>query len=53
MAFLPIYKSAPKAALKDKALYQMLALVDAIRSGKARERNIALKQFKQRLSQFG
>jgi hypothetical protein len=53
MAFLPLYKSAPQAALKDDELYQMLALVDAIRGGKARERNIALEEFKLRLNQYG
>src|SRR5579863_3226281 len=32
-SFLPLYKKAPQAALKDPELYQLLALVDAIRDG--------------------
>jgi hypothetical protein len=34
----PLYKSVPAAALRDPNLYQFLALVDAIRDGRARER---------------
>ena len=37
----PLYKSVPHAALRDPALYQFLALIDAIRDGRARERNLA------------
>jgi hypothetical protein len=33
----PLYKSVPHAALRDPALYQLLALVDAIRDGRASE----------------
>src|SRR5690606_20665470 len=33
----PIYRSAPGAALKNPNLYELLALVDAIRAGRARE----------------
>lgn len=47
--FSPLYKSAPRASLKDKKLYQLLALVDAIRDGRARERAIAIKELKIRL----
>jgi DNA-binding Lrp family transcriptional regulator len=43
IAFEPLYKSAPAAALRDPVLYQLLALVDAIRDGRARERKIAEK----------
>lgn len=39
--FRPLYKCAPDAALKDKSLYEVLALVDAIRGGRARERQLA------------
>ncbi len=39
----PIHKSVPSAARKDPRLYEALALVDAIRSGRAREREIAAK----------
>lgn len=33
----PIYPTAPLAAQKDEALYRLLAMVDAIRVGRARE----------------
>ena len=38
----PLYKGAPKAAMNDAKLYEALALCDAIRSGRARERNLAV-----------
>jgi hypothetical protein len=47
--FSPLYKSVPKAALKDRKLYELLALVDAIRNGRTREREIAIKELKVRL----
>lgn len=37
----PLYKTAPGAALRDPSLYELLALVDAIRNGRARERKSA------------
>ena len=37
----PLYKDVPHAALRDPALHQLLALVDAIRDGRAREPNLA------------
>jgi hypothetical protein len=36
----PLYASAPKAARNDPALYHLLALVDALRVGGARERRV-------------
>ena len=42
--FSPLYKSAPTAALKDKELYALLAILDAIRDGRARERELAIKE---------
>jgi hypothetical protein len=35
--------------LRDPALYQLLALVDAIRDGRARERNLAERDLVERL----
>ena len=52
-SFSPLYKSAPKAAKSDPKLYDLLALVDAIRGGRARERGIAAKELKKRLNQYG
>jgi hypothetical protein len=45
----PLHKAAPKAARKDPALYQMLALIDALRDGRARERQLAEKELSARL----
>jgi hypothetical protein len=47
--FSPLYKSAPSAALKDKELYVLLAILDAIRDGRAREREFAIKELINRL----
>ena len=47
--FSPLYKSVPKAVAKDDVLYELLALVDAIRDGRARERNLAVKELTKRL----
>jgi len=51
-SFSPLYKSAPYASKNDSELYQLLALVDAIRGGRAREREIAKKELKIRLEQY-
>ena len=48
-SFSPLYKSVPKAVADDQALYEMLALVDAIRGGRARERELAVKELAGRL----
>jgi DNA-binding Lrp family transcriptional regulator len=37
----PIYRTAPKAALADLELYRLLALLDALRMGRVRERELA------------
>jgi hypothetical protein len=49
IALIPIYPSAPAAALRDEALYENLALFDALRAGNARERALAQKLFEERL----
>ncbi len=49
LAFAPLYPSVPVAALQDSRLYELLALVDAIRDGRARERNLAAKELESRL----
>lgn len=48
-ALVPLSKRAPEAALKDQDLYQLLALVDAIRDGSARERELAKRELSARL----
>ena len=52
-SFSPLYKSAPKAVKNDAQLYELLALVDAIRGGRAREREIAKKEIKRRMEYYG
>jgi hypothetical protein len=49
LAFAPLYPSVPAAAVKDARLYELLALVDAIRDGRARERTLAAKELQSRL----
>ena len=39
----PLYRTAPDAALADPALHRLLALLDALRTGRARERSLAGK----------
>ncbi len=53
VAFSPLYKLAPQAARADPALYELLVLVDAIRGGRAREHNMAIKELGKRLAQYG
>jgi hypothetical protein len=40
----PLYRTVPQASLRDKSLYELLALVDAIREGRTRERGAAEKE---------
>jgi hypothetical protein len=46
----PLYPAAPHACLADPHLHELLALVDAVRVGSAREREIAIELLEQRLS---
>ena len=45
----PLYKTVPKAALGGPVLYQMLALIDALRDARSRERQLAEPELKIRL----
>lgn len=49
VALIPLYPSAPAAALRNPALYENLALFDAIRAGNARERTLAQQLLEARL----
>lgn len=42
-ALSPLYSSAPEAALEDAKLYEALSLLDAIRAGRNRERELGAK----------
>jgi hypothetical protein len=45
----PLYRTVPFAASRDSALYELLAIADALREGRARERKIAEEQLRKRL----
>ena len=47
--FEPLHKTVPAAAAKDSTLYELLALIDAIRDGRARERQAAERELAARL----
>lgn len=51
LALKPLYPSVPQSLTQypDSLFYELLVLVDAIRSGRARERNIAIKLLQERL----
>ena len=48
LALEPLYRSVPNSLMQypDQPFYELLVLIDAIRSGRARERNIAIKILK-------
>lgn len=48
-ALYPLYPSAPQAARRDPALYELLALIDAIRVGNIREQQLAAALLEERL----
>jgi len=48
IAFEPLYRSAPGAAIRDPAFHQYLALADALRGGRARERKYAEQELHRR-----
>lgn len=45
----PLYPSAVEAALQDQKLHQLLALVDALRVGRAREKELAVLALKSKV----
>jgi len=46
----PLYRTAPQAAMADPNLHRLLALQDALRVGRARERTLASKLLQKELS---
>lgn len=48
VAFEPLYKTAPAAAIRDPAFYEYLVLADALRDGRARERKYAEQELHRR-----
>jgi hypothetical protein len=49
LSFSPLYKYAPQAALADSKLYALLALCDALRGGRTRERTMAAEHLRKSL----
>ncbi len=49
----PLYRTVPEASQRDGALYEMLALVDAIRDGRTRERSAAEEELVARIARAG
>jgi len=45
----PLYKTTVEATLNDKELYELLTMVDAIRVGKVREKELAKKELEKRI----
>jgi len=49
-SFQPLYPSAPAASRADPKLHQCLCLIDALRGGRARERNLAAEHLTRLIS---
>jgi len=45
----PLHPGAPKACLQDPRLYELLALADALRLGRAREKKLAMEELRKRI----
>jgi len=52
IALKPLYSSVPQSVIEfpDQTFYDLLSLVDTIRQGRARERNLAIKMLEEYLS---
>lgn len=48
-AIEPLYPSVPQAARRDQKLYELLALCDALRVGRAREQKLAREELERRI----
>lgn len=48
-SIIPLYPTVPEAIQKDGKLYELLALIDALRVGKAREKELAILELKKRI----
>ncbi|HAT9352045.1 TPA: hypothetical protein ACQDGJ_003205, partial [Legionella pneumophila] len=52
LALEPLYRSVPQSITKhpDQIFYELLVFIDAIRTGRARERALAIKLLRERIS---
>jgi predicted transcriptional regulator len=48
-AIEPLHPNVPMACIKDAKFYELMALCDALRIGKVREKKIAIEELKKRL----
>lgn len=48
-AIIPLHPKTPEACLKDSNYYELMALTEAIRIGKAREQNMAFEYLKEKI----
>lgn len=48
----PLYPTAVQAALTDNELYQLLVIVDTLRMGRVREREIAIAELTKRINAY-
>lgn len=48
----PLYRAVPAAAREDERLYRLLALVDAIRAGRIRERKLAEELLSKEIAEY-
>lgn len=48
----PLYPSVPEAVQRDEELYELLVLVDALRMGRAREKEIAVNELNKRFERY-
>lgn len=48
----PLYPSVPEAVQRDEELYELLVIVDALRMGRAREKEIAVNELNKRFERY-
>ena len=48
-AIIPLYENLDKAVLENNQLHEIIALFDALRVGRTRERNLAVEELKKRI----
>lgn len=48
----PLYPSVPEAVLRDEELYEWLVIVDALRMGRAREKEVAINELNKRIERY-
>ena len=52
-AIAPLYATVPEAVANDEELYKLLVIVDTLRMGRAREREIAISELDKSFVQYG